>query len=303
MFIKWLKAYLSRDKYQVRAYLVDKNNTIRLIIFTAIFSLCFINIYRPFDSTTWYNVSMLYYFFFSSLLVLTGILVIAASRYAMYRFVQSHSMHYIEYVLWIISEILVLSIFYTIYTISAHDDRSWWNVTDVIITFEEVNMKTILVIMLPYIVSWLYFSNVDKRNRIRKMLQKEHTSSSHAVISFTDEKGEFKFSVTTTQIIYIESADNYVDIAYLNQGKLTHYLLRNTLKRLSTTVLKDTTIKRCHRSRMVNFGHVEALRKQSNVLYLVMDVSGVEMLPVSKSYQDEVTEFFLHYKEDEAIVE
>lgn len=303
MIMKWFRTYLSRDKYLVRDYLVDKNNTIRLIIFTAIFSLCFINIYRPFESTSWYNVSMLYYFIFSSLLVLTGILVIAASRYAMYCFVKRHSMHYIEYVLWVVAEIVVLSVFYTIYTMSAHDDRSWWNITDVLNTFEEVNMKTVLVIMLPYIVSWLYFSNEDKRNRIRKMLKKEHTSPSQTVIPFTDEKGELRFSVTASQIIYIESADNYVDIVYLNQGKLTHYLLRNTLKRLSTTVLKDTTIKRCHRSRMVNFAHVEALRKQANVLHLDMDVAGADMLAVSKSYQDEVTEFFLHYKEEEIVIE
>ena len=282
---------------RVSSYMTSNKNNIKLILFTAVFSLCFINIYRPFDSTKWYNISSFYYFVYSSLLVLTGILVIAASRYAMSRFIKRNKLHNIEYFLWVVVEILILSIIYTIYTIAARPELTWWHFSDVIIVFEQINLKTILVIILPYIVSWLYFSNEDKRKKIRSILEKEKTVLPNALLQFRDENDELKFSAKTGNIVLLESADNYVEITYLNQGVPTKFLLRNTLKRLSNTSLQNSPIKRCHRSRMVNFAHVEALRKQPNGLYLEIDIPNIQMISVSKSYQDDVTEFFLHYKE------
>ena len=97
--MKWFKDIFGRGK-KVDNYLVDKNNFIKLILFTALFSIIFINLYKPFGSGNWYNVSPVRYFIFSFLLVLTGILVIAFSRFLMYRFVRKHSLYYLEYALY-----------------------------------------------------------------------------------------------------------------------------------------------------------------------------------------------------------
>lgn len=295
--MKWFKRYKEfRKGMHVSSYMTSNKNNIKLILFTAVFSLCFINIYRPFDSTEWYDVSGFYYFVYSFLLVLTGILVIAASRFGMSRFIKRNKLHNVEYFLWVLIEILILSIIYTIYTITARPELTWWHFSDVMIVFEQINLKTILVIILPYIVSWLYFANEDKRKKIRTILEKEKTVLPNAIVQFCDENDELRFSAQTGNVVLLESADNYVEITYLNQGVPTKFLLRNTLKRLSNTTLYNSPIKRCHRSRMVNFAHVEALRKQPNGIYLEIDVPNIKMISVSKSYQDEVTEFFLHYK-------
>lgn len=286
-----------RKSMHVSSYMSSNKNNIKLILFTAVFSLCFINIYRPFDSTEWYAVSSFYYFVYSFLLVLTGILVIALSRFLMSQFIKRNKLHNVEYFLWVLVEILILSIIYTIYTISARPELTWWHVSDVIVVFEQINLKTILIIILPYIVSWLYFSNEDKRKKIRAILKREKTVLPNAIVQFCDENEELKFSTQVGNIVLLESADNYVEITYLNQGIPSKFLIRNTLKRLSNTTLYNSSIKRCHRSRMVNFAHVEALRKQSNGIYLEIDVPDIKMISVSKSYQDEVTEFFLYYNE------
>ncbi len=302
--MKWLKRYKEfRKGMHVSSYMTSNRNNIKLILFTAVFSLCFINIYRPFDSTEWYDVSDFAYFIYSFLLVLTGILVIAASRFTMSRFVKRNRLHNVEYFLWVLVEVLILSIIYTIYTIAARPELTWWHFSDVIIVFEQINLKTILIIILPYIVSWLYFANEDKRKTIRTILEKEKTTLPDAVIAFCDENDEWKFSAQTGNVVLLESADNYVEITYLNKGVPTKFLLRNSLKRLSSTTLRNSPIKRCHRSRMVNFAHVEALRKQSNGIYLELDIPNTKMISVSKSYQDEVTEFFLHYKESTEVLD
>lgn len=60
------------------------------------------------------------------------------------------------------------------------------------------------------------------------------------MVAFTDEKGELKFSLMVENLLYIDSADNYATIHYLNKSKLSHYLLRNTLKWVDENLTKET---------------------------------------------------------------
>jgi hypothetical protein len=294
LFMK-LNLYWRKKGKSVDDYLINKANLVKLIAFTAVFALCFINIYRPFNSENWYHVSPIKYFLFSFLLVLTGILVIAFSRFLMYRFVHRYSLYYIEYALWIIAEIVVLSGFYTLYTIAVNDHLSWWSWEDVLEVFKNANINTVLVIVLPYAVSWLYFSYDDKKTRLRMMEQGLlPLPKGPTVAQFKDEKGELRFSVAFEHIIFLEAADNYVVIKYVNQGKLSEFLLRNTLKRMAEE-FQNTSLRRCHRSYMVNFEHVVALRRHNDEINLELDVPGLKQISVSKSYGNETTEAFLLY--------
>ena len=68
----------------VPAYLNEKGNIIRLILFTALFALVFINIYAPFGADRWFDVNQLEFFTYSSLVILAGVLVVVISRIIMY---------------------------------------------------------------------------------------------------------------------------------------------------------------------------------------------------------------------------
>ena len=52
------------------------------------------------------------------------------------------------------------------------------------------------------------------------------------MIPFYDDKGILKFSIKKENLLYLESAENYVNICYLNKGKVSKYLLRDTLKKI-----------------------------------------------------------------------
>lgn len=279
----------------VDKYMTNKSNLVRLIVFTAIFSLCFINLYCPFDSMTWYEeMSRPKYFLISSLLVLVGILIIAFSRFLMYRFVRKHSLYYLEYAVWVVAEVFVLSACYTCMTIAVNDNLSWWSWHDVIEVFKSANINTFLVILLPYSVSWLYFSYEDKKRRLQRIEESMKPTKDNVVLQFRDEKGEIRFSVASNKIVYIESADNYVIINYESNNKMTSFMLRNTLKRVAHE-LKDTPIKRCHRSYMVNFERITALRRKNDEVNLEFDIVDIKNIPVSKTYANEMTEAFLLY--------
>lgn len=285
------KSKQNNIKRSVDHYFVDKRNLVRLVIFTAVFSLAFINIYRPFNSEAWVEYTPVGYFMMSCALVLTGIAVLAVSRTLMYKFVKKHSLYYTEYILWVFLEIVALSGFYTLYVIYFRDDLQFWSWEDIILVFKDISITTFMIILLPYSVSWLFFSYVDKRDNLIE-LENRLNRNENIIVQFKDEKGELRFSVSSDSVIFLEAADNYVEINYLNQGKVTQHLLRSSLKKMEAE-LENTPIRRCHRSYMVNFEHVTALRKNNGELDMEMDVAGIKKIPVSKTYSDETTEAFL----------
>lgn len=212
----------------------------------------------------------------------------------MYRFVRKHSLYYLEYAVWVVAEVFVLSVCYTCMTIAVNDNLSWWSWHDVIEVFKSANINTFLVILLPYSVSWLYFSYEDKKRRLQRIEESMKPTKDNVVLQFRDEKGEIRFSVASNKIVYIESADNYVIINYESNNKMTSFMLRNTLKRVAHE-LRDMPIKRCHRSYMVNFERITALRRKNDEVSLEFDIVDIKEIPVSKTYANEMTEAFLLY--------
>lgn len=262
-------------------YINEKSNIVRLISFTALFALVFINIYKPFSSSNWYKVSDFMFFVFSSLIILTGVLVVIISRIIMYFYSRKREISYLLYGFWIAAEVLFMSLFYTIYTLSVNKGRDWGDV------FESSTINTALVLLLPYGVLTLYFSWKHSKKRLDMIENGEisEVSSGQRVLSFRDEKGVLRLSMALESLLYIESSDNYAEVHYINSGKPKSFLLRNTLKNIEEQLSK-TPVDRCHRSFLVNFSKVKVLRKSKEGVILELDYEGCRDIPVSKSYQE-----------------
>lgn len=71
------------------------------------------------------------------------------------------------------------------------------------------------------------------------------SSASRSMIPFYDEKGILKFSVKKENLLYLESAENYVSICNINKDKVSKYLLRDTLKKIEE-IFTGTEIIRCY---------------------------------------------------------
>ena len=124
------------------------------------------------------------------------------------------------------------------------------------------------------------------------MINKIDEKKENNIIQFKDEKDEVRFSIASEKVIYIESSDNYCIIKYLNNDKISDFILRNSLKKLSAD-LKDTPIHRCHRSYMINFEHVSSLKKDNSEISFEFDISNIKDIPISKSYSDKIMELFV----------
>ncbi|MBP6230505.1 MAG: LytTR family transcriptional regulator [Paludibacteraceae bacterium] len=276
-------------------YIYEKTNLTRLVIFTSIFSLLFINLFQPFGSREWYpNVSSTSYFFFSSLIILTGMLVVVVSRIIMYWYTKKHPIRYWQYGVWILLEILSMSLFYALF--SAYIPKQGIE-REFGAIFQQAMTNTSLVLLLPYSILWLYFSWRDKNSQLEKINNEEPNNEGQkkAPILFYDEKGELKISIVQENVLYIESSDNYVTIHYLNKSRISNFLLRNSLKWMDEHLTSETAMVRCHRSYIVNLDKVKVFRKTKDGIFLELDTLQTPDIPVSKTYYEKVMKKFSHY--------
>jgi DNA-binding LytR/AlgR family response regulator len=122
-------------------------------------------------------------------------------------------------------------------------------------------------------------------------LRKGAERNEAGMIRFNDEKGNTKLVVSADRVISLESAGNYVNILYDNDGKLVRYSLRNTLKGIEK-VCNSNGLIRCHRSYFVNLNKIKVIRRTSEGVYAEMDVHNVGDIPVSKTYASDLLRLF-----------
>ncbi len=280
---------------KVPFYLLEKKNTVRIILFTAFFALLFINLFQPFGSRNWYpNISDFKYFFFSSLIILTGMLVVVVSRLFMGLYIRRHELNYLQYAILILSEILAMSLFFSLffrYVPSGGKERDFMQL------FQKSFVNTSLVLLLLYSISILFFSWKEKNRLLKAQEGDDSTIPTHkkSLIGFQDEKGELKISIMLENLVLIESADNYATIHYINKDKLNTFLIRNSLKWIEDNLTKDTSLVRCHRSYIINLDKVRVFKKTKNGIFMELEAPDTPDIPVSKTYYNKVMEKFSQY--------
>jgi hypothetical protein len=273
-------------------YLIEKRNILNLILFTALFALVFINIYAPFGSDQWFDLTKLQFFTFSSLVILLGVLVVVVSRIIMFYFCRKQIITLFQFLLWIAAEVFAMALFYSLFEkFALHDKREFTYLVKM------SAQNTALVLLLPYSVAWLYLSWRDKKEQIRILAEGLPASETTPdMVAFYDDKAVLKFSVKKENLLYLEASENYITIFYLNKGKVSKYMLRATMKTMEE-YFAGTGILRCHRSYMVNFDKVKVIRKDKEGLKLAIDNPEVMDIPISKSYVSSIMQIFLKYSE------
>ena len=197
---------------------------------------------------------------------------------------------------WILAEILLMSVVYTfVVKIGMQDVRDFFTIAP------RAMLYIVLVLFLPYSVSWLYFSLQDKKLHLARLVQMSKYIDEESylaivpdkfnLIHFRDEKGTLRLSIKFHNLYYIESSDNYVNIYYENKGKITRFLLRRSLKSIEDSYT-DYPLVRCHRSYIVNINKVKVLRKDKDGILLDLDYLDLPELPISKTYSEEVIRLF-----------
>jgi hypothetical protein len=216
-----------------------------------------------------------------------GMIILAISRIIMYRSRKRISLIYWQYFVWLIAEISVISLVYTLIV------SFFYGVTIDFIALFYISFRfTFLILSIPYTLSWLYFALREAQAAISAIPESDNfvdfSTIKPELFNFRDEKGTIRFTVSPNNIIYIESADNYVIIYYLNKKKISHFMLRNNLKNIDEKL--HYPIVRCHRSFMINIEKINVIKRDKDGLIVSMDMESIPDIPVSKSYAEKIIE-------------
>lgn len=278
-------------------FLYRRSSQTTFIIFVALFSLIFINAYKPFNSFEWipyirYRGSNAAYLLISAALVAVGLLVLVLSRIIMSLYTRRHEMVYGVFILWVAVETIVMASVYTLYAVLSNGEPS-----DFLLLWKNTIINTVLVLFIPYVIFIIYVSWREKDRQLRQItIQLENgdspASASTGHIPLYNDKGELQLSVKKENLILLESADNYVCVWYMNNDTVKKIMIRNTMKCMARD-LDGSSIVRCHRSYMVNLDHVKVMRRQSTGITIELGIAGIPDIPISKTYSDSVTNWLM----------
>ncbi len=268
-------------------YLLTKRSLTIMVTTAAAFAFLFVIIYKPFNVEHWAEVSQFVFVACVLGIVLLGMSIAAISRVIMCYYAKKHSITYLNYIAWVFVELVLMSAAFTVCSTLTGVQLDIWQ------AFEKSLLNTSLILFIPYTVSITAFTLQDRNRRLREIeddydkAMQERATGSKGLVSFYDERGELQLSVTKENLLYIESADNYIYIWYMKSNLPKKLMLRNTLKR-TAELLADTNVMRCHRGYMVNMEQVKVLRREKENFYLELGIEGVRDIPVSKTYGDAV---------------
>jgi DNA-binding LytR/AlgR family response regulator len=206
--------------------------------------------------------------------------VVAISRWIMGVYTSRRPISYVHYIMWVASEIIVMSVIFTIAALFTDTAK------DVVTLFRNTLVKTILILLIPYVMCYIYFiwqERVAQLRIIKERLAEDETALQAAYLQIFDEKGEMRLSVRREHLLMIESADNYVCVWYIYNNAPKKVLVRNTLKHVADH-LSSTHVQRCHRSYMVNVMKINHITKGGKARYIVLSNNDIKPIPVSKSY-------------------
>jgi hypothetical protein len=96
------------------------------------------------------------------------------------------------------------------------------------------------------------------------------------------ENSKDKLEVNSSDLIYITSSGNYIQVYYKKEKELKSILLRNTLKQAEDQLKDNHFMIRCHRAFLVNRNKVVRVKGNSQGLRLILDCTGEE-IPVSRN--------------------
>jgi len=258
----------------------DVRNRWILVAFCAGFGIVFINVFVPFNINRWSNDSGLKEFLHLSGFGLIAGLILIVSQFFIRSIAGIRHFSVLTFGCWFLGEMLVMATSFLFYQSPETGGVQFLSDIPDSIKF------TFPGILIPYSLALLFISQITSRMRLSELKIKANKPAfEHGLLDFPDEKGVVRFSVASDQILYVESADNYVFVYYTSGNKLIKQILRSSMKNMEALFI-HFPLKRCHRSFMVNLLKIEFVEHGKANCFIKL--FGVEkLIPVSRKFYPE----------------
>ena len=157
-----------------------------------------------------------------------------------------------------------------------------------------VIVKLILIAIIP--ISVLITFN---RNRLLRMHLKsatelnrklqENKSLPEKLVHFVSDYKKDSLSIKISLILFIRSANNYIEVFWKEAGNVESRMIRLSLIKAEGLLKENKFILKCHRSYLVNINQIDKIEGSSQGYRLYFE--GVDFpVPVSKNYTEKLKE-------------
>jgi DNA-binding LytR/AlgR family response regulator len=162
-----------------------------------------------------------------------------------------------------------------------------------------IMFKVILICLIPPISLWLsdVFKEMKHRNVeltqeinvLKKQVLKYEEDYQNVSVEFISDKSAENITLLISDVAFIRSADNYIEIVFKEDGIYKKRLQRNTLRNIEQQLKPYTNFIRCHRTCIINTFYIKRLTRKFNNHRLT--VKGYdEEIPVSRQYLVKIEE-------------
>lgn len=258
------------------------------IILIPIYSFFFLIGFKPFHIDLLLDVDINQLAFRAAIIMAIEIVVTLISRMTMLLTKDSMQLTHSQYLMWECVEATAIAMFTTLFIwLIGQRTQSYFSL------LPSMFIITVSILLFPYIIASLIAELNDRNNTIE---QKNGTITKYATgqignesspIHFRDTQNNLKLVVAAGLILYIEAANNYVDICYLRGDKMIRYQLRNRMKEIEEICTANNLV-RCHRSYFINLKRVRVIQKESDGIYAELEYTDAPHIPISKTYADQI---------------
>ncbi len=277
--MKKLKAYLLEEGRQLTR--PERFHAIWITMaFIFVFLLFFqpfgVNNYDPSERIRWQFVYALAIFVGGSglILILNEVLLFPLFR-------PSHRIGIIVWTLW--NYILLATSSFLIYNILGewHDFR-WKSYVEFLINFAALGMLPLAGIFI-----YLFITSLKESLSAAYHYRNDQINGDD-IIRIVAENDRDTMVMKLRNLLFIESADNYVEIYYLEDDLTRKSIIRQSLKSIDEQDIHPALF-RCHRSYMINLFHVDRVEGNRNKLSVKLNHYPT-VFPVSRTAIDALME-------------
>lgn len=297
---------------EIPHYFISRRYISVMISFIVAFSAIFMFIYEPFSLAVWFSTSDTLQFSITILFYVAAVVILIVSRWLMYALQDRYMMTLIRYIWWLMSENLAISLLYTVLTVSLFSEPG--------VSFPSIGVRALfcvtMILAIPNALILFYaayrakcdeceaasyhlqrareecrrlelMTRHEKQRREEAVTQAAAHDRSPRMINLHDNNGTLRLTINEESLYYLESEDNYIKVNYKHNDKIATYMLRCRTKSIEES-LKGTSMKRCHRSYIVNINKIRFVGEEHRMHFITLDDDSIRRIPLSKSYYESV---------------
>ncbi|MEO1010780.1 MAG: LytTR family DNA-binding domain-containing protein [Bacteroidota bacterium] len=258
-------------------YLDSTRNRLLLIGWLVLFTFTFLKVYTPFDMNQWEESHYVSY-------VSIGAGALLISQFLL-RFLLGHAQFKVwSFLLWIGLEVFLITL-----GIHLAFAPAFTTIGAELHEFYRTARFVTLVMVGPYMLCIWYLA---LRYRFSAFEEVKHDISTmdnkgkmDAMLTLKGENDKIILAIKYSQLRYIKSSGNYLEIFFKEGENTVKELVRMSLKEMEVKIT-DSSIIRIHRSFMVNKNHISSFKRTRKGYELLLEGTRPERLPVSGGYRD-----------------